>query len=177
MVHRCCDHSCDGKPPALDCVATERTSKSCVVLQYKGEASETGASGITFKAASTNALNFPRIEIARDSFGNESIPITSSDSKRWVSTGHVIRPGSIVEFRIHMSDPNGDDGRLESLTSGGTRPKLSITDDGLIKWLVQDRDIGDPTEIHFYLASQRPFHRHNSFDDAASFTYRVLPRQ
>ena len=125
------------------------------------------------KAKQTTDGNFPRIESAVDSLGHKA-------ERGWASAGlsahtqDVVRPGQRVTFEIEASDPNGDDLVLRVITPG--RNADVALNGGVVTWNVSDADIGDPTYVHIYIESQRTYHSHETYDDAASFSYRVLPR-
>jgi hypothetical protein len=127
------------------------------------------------KAKGTNATNFPRIESAVDSFGHAARR-TASGNLLVGATDEVLRPGQQVTFNVEASDPNGEDLRLELLRSGGGTVDVTIGDDGTIVWNVNEQDIADPAHMHIYLTSQRTYHKVRTWDDAVTFTYRVLPR-
>jgi hypothetical protein len=126
------------------------------------------------KATGTNDGHFPRVEFAMDSLGHTA-KRTTTDSGLTVFTDHVLRPGQHVTFELEASDPNGDDLELSVITPARSEADVVISD-GVVTWNVRDEDIADPANVHIYVASQRGYHRNDTWDDAVSFVYRVLPR-
>lgn len=127
-----------------------------------------------FKAQGTNDGQFPLIESAVDSLGHKAERVRADGLD--AMTGHVLRPGQKVTFEIKASDPNGDDLELSVIASPAKDRADVAIGDGIVTWNVSEADIGDPAFVHIYVQSQRNYHRHDRWDDAVTFTYRVLPR-
>jgi hypothetical protein len=134
---------------------------------------DSGDSLSLLKAKGTNDGTFPRIESAVDSLGHTVERGMNDDLS--AHTDFVLRPGQEVSFELEVTDPNGDDVYLSVITPGGPDADVAISN-GVVTWKVRDADIADPAHVHIYVKSQRSYHRVSTFDDAASFIYRVLPR-
>lgn len=116
---------------------------------------------------------FPRIESARDSFGN------SHDGGRVADTDLVLHPGDQVVFDCIGWDP--EDRPLEwdlSVVTGMARyaEERVSTNPARLTWNVDEQDIAEHVRVWVTLRSDRRWHRNGVDDDAAGFRYRVLPR-
>jgi hypothetical protein len=113
---------------------------------------------------------FPRIEVARDSFGNATTPAT-----QYVDTGLVLHPGDAVTFDLHAWDP--DDLPVNwwaCINAGALQPQFPVP---IVPWTweVQTSHIAERQLVAFFIISERPYHRRQHWDDLVWFCYRVLP--
>jgi hypothetical protein len=139
-------------------------------------AKKTGA-GTFVRTRRTNEGRFPRIESAVDSFGHEAEHQETAEP-RFVYTGRELTPGDQVTFTLELSDPDGDDAFVTIIPPGGLDDaNIPISPDGVVTWIVRDKDISDHASVFIFVTSQRDFHRIHGghFDDSVAFVYRVVP--
>lgn len=117
---------------------------------------------------------FPRIEHAADSFGNVVKRLGASGGLL-ATTGLTMRPGDTVVFDLRAWDPEGKRWTWTVITPAGSFDSASDR----ITWNVTEGDIADPGRVTILLVGGRAYHRLRSgpasWDDSASFDYRVLP--
>jgi hypothetical protein len=116
---------------------------------------------------------FPRIEIARDNYGN--VYPQSSGS---VKAKTILRPGDTLEFVVTASDPMGEE--LEYAIGFGSSElsfhmPMTWQNDNLLVLSITDKFIGRDILIAPVIRSHRPYHASTSCDDMAGFTYDILP--
>jgi hypothetical protein len=116
---------------------------------------------------------FPHIESIRDQFGH--VVSGSAQGQELVNTGIILHPGDEVVFELRAWDPGAVPFKWQFgfYPIGGDDIAL---EDGMFKWCVEDKHIGDRVQPLFVLISGRPYHRSGHFDDLGMFRYRVLPR-
>lgn len=116
--------------------------------------------------------HFPRIEFARDSFGNA----TAAGEER-KSTSVTLRPGDKVTFECAGWDPLGQPLKW-TLTALPGGQKLEYEGaEAQFEWRVAEANIGSTCWIEIRLISDRAWHRRSGlYDDSATFSYTVLPR-
>ena len=114
---------------------------------------------------------FSRIEYVRDSFGRVRFGHGSSFEKLADIT---VRPGDTVTFDLHAWAP--DDAMHSWLLIFSSPGKSIDFDEDTFVWTVAADDIRETQELSFYLRSQREYQRAGTYDDAATLSYRVLPR-
>jgi hypothetical protein len=113
---------------------------------------------------------FPRIENARDNFGN----IFPSGTGNSVYTRTILRPNDIVDFVITASDPLDDE--LEyGITVEGFISSVSWQKENTFSVRIMEEHIQTNFTILFCIRSPRRFHACGSYDDSSSFVYDVLP--
>ncbi|MDO9533555.1 MAG: Swt1 family HEPN domain-containing protein [Deltaproteobacteria bacterium] len=113
---------------------------------------------------------FPRIESARDNFGN----MFPSDTGNSVYTRTILRPNDIVDFIITASDPL--DAELEyGIAVGGFISNVIWQKENTFSVRIIEKHIETMFTIKLYIRSPRRFHAHSSHDDSMSFVYDVLP--
>ena len=116
---------------------------------------------------------FPRIESARDSFGN--IWTLEGSFGEPVFTNTILRPDDTVEFVITASDPLG-----EEIEYGIERRRMSKEiwqKSNLFSIIVIEDNISKNFVVSFYIRSFRKFHAYRYYDDSISFYYTVLPKK
>lgn len=109
---------------------------------------------------------FPRIESARDNFGNMWIP----GRMPFCSTNVTLRVGDILEFVVTASDPQGLELEYQIAYQ---RPWQK---DNTIQVLVEDEHIGRLAVFAVQIRSPRSYHAENDSDGTVRFGYTVLPK-
>jgi hypothetical protein len=121
--------------------------------------------------------HFPRIEIVRDSFGNQ----TEYSEIRLVEqiAGLVLRPGDEITFSGTGWDPDGEILHWNVSVLGGSGSVLleNTGADFECTWQVSESDISQSCFIVVQLSSGRSYHRVAGYDDKVTLMYRVLPRR
>jgi hypothetical protein len=123
---------------------------------------------------------YPRIESVRDSFGNEPTSAALAELGHWAhcATDLTVRPNDVVDFTCRGTDPQGRELEWAVSTNMSIRwgHATGDADSGTVRWLVSADDVQDAKTILVYMrAKGTDYHRRGSFDQGASFTYRVLP--
>ena len=119
---------------------------------------------------------FPKIESARDDYGNI---YTYSDqdiySKSAGGGAKIFRPGDQIEFIITATDPYGED--LLYCVSN----KFAFVDEwinnNVLNYTIKNEDIGASLIISLMIKSNREHKAHTFYDDEVSFYYTVLPNK
>lgn len=115
---------------------------------------------------------FPRIESARDSLGSIWTP-SHATALHLVQSGHILRPGDVVDYVITASDPMGE--ALEYA--------VGLANDWTNHWQKQnsfsvtilEKHIRKRMFVRFEIRSQRAHHASGGSDDSVEFVYTVLP--
>lgn len=121
-----------------------------------------------------DARDYPVIESIRDSFGNASADLSSTQASS-VETGLVLRVGDEVIFECRAWDPQGREltwqwGRVfASQGSAITGSEVSLP------WVVTEKDVGARLQIEIQVLSSGPYHRHTQYDHRVTFVYAVEP--
>jgi HEPN superfamily Swt1-like protein len=121
--------------------------------------------------------HFPRMEFARDSFGNVADP-----NQGLTKTGITLYPGDKVVFECAGWDPLGQPLKWTLQTLPGTTrlpgsPLLECEGPGArFAWDVTEANIAASCFVVINLMSDRSWHRTAGRDDQANFIYAVLPR-
>lgn len=112
---------------------------------------------------------FPRLECIQESLWRTWLPDNLSSEDQEIK----VRVGDEVQFIISATDPKG----------GGITYWLYFNSQEIISELINnityiftESDIGKDY-IQVYIKSDRIYHKHWRFDDAAYFTYLVLPKE
>lgn len=119
----------------------------------------------------TSADCFPRIESARDNYGNIWTP--AEGSLNAVSTNTVLRPGDTVEFLITASDP--EDMPLEYGFEASRGLRRFWLQESTFSLPIEENHIGKIFRVEVFIKSPRTYHAHQFYDDSAIFLYQVLP--
>ena len=115
--------------------------------------------------------HFPRIEYIRDSFGN--IAYGHGARPNDAETGLTIHPGDVLTFECRAWDP-GAVAYSWQVVKSQILGAVDFAGDSFV-WTVAINDIAESQRVSFLLKSGRPYHRHSTYDDAATLVYRVLP--
>lgn len=116
--------------------------------------------------------HFPRFEWVRDSLGHE----WKRGDSRTVETGVILHPGDCISIETSFWDPDGQPCRTQwSFWVNVNDPHMRDYE-GSFEWCVENKDIGERTQIQVSLTSSRPYHRSGSHDDVVWLQYAVLPR-
>ena len=112
---------------------------------------------------------FPRIESARDNYGN----IITNDVKS-IFTKMVLRPNDIIEFVITASDPLDDiiEYGIDIMGIGGS---ISWQKENIFSIRILDSFIRIDFLVNLFIRSSREYHASANYDDRVSFFYDVLP--
>jgi len=117
--------------------------------------------------------HFPRIESAKDSFGN----VPSGDvGDLSVDTDLTLRPGDRVTFDLRAWDPHGRSWTWTVAYDLQGHSGFEIEGDRIV-WNVGEEHIRERAQLIIFLVGSGPYHRHGTVDDRVSFWYRVLPRR
>jgi hypothetical protein len=152
------------------------THQKQIVLGYCGEIR---TAIIRYRSKQTpEGEYFPKIEYAKDSFGNIAQPDGST-----ADTGLILRPGDEVEFVVKAWDPLEQPLQYLFTLFIGTRDALfgetpsGWTDNNRAKWNVSENHISANCRVIIWLRSNRPYHAHGDYDDDVAFSYKVLPKE
>jgi len=115
---------------------------------------------------------FPRIESARDNFGNIWTP--GQDSPRPKT---VLRPNDLLEFVITASDPLGEELEYALLADRpiARRTEIIWQKTNSLHLVIEEEDIRRSFSVDLLIRSLRPYHASSFFDDATRWSYAVLP--
>jgi hypothetical protein len=113
---------------------------------------------------------FPRIESARDNYGN----IWPSDRGVTVITNTILRPDDVVEIVITASDQLGEE--LEYGIDLGYSAIVWQKENSFF-FKILESHIGKFFIISLYIRSSREFHASGTIDDRIDFCYSVLPKK
>jgi hypothetical protein len=119
---------------------------------------------------------YPRIESARDSFGQEYVPSAWGDIG--IQAPISLMVGQEVEFLCRSWDPNGREltWSLEHQTVGRPRFDEGQGDQVSLKMIITEQLVGDGLNVAIMLRGTSRFHRNvGEYDDSVAFHYRVLP--
>jgi len=113
---------------------------------------------------------FPRIESARDSLGNLSVPPQTAGI---FNTGTILHPGDKIDFVVTARDP--EDLPLEYSMSviGGYASGWQASD--VFSLEIQEAYIAASLFVELQIRSLRSYHARGDHDDRATFRYSVLP--
>lgn len=121
--------------------------------------------------------HFPRIDEVRDSYGHTTAGAHALPGGYFVRTGLTLRPGDSVVFSGAATDPDDRALHWQAVMPGvGT---VMGADGNTFEWTwtIDESHIAVDRDMHFWLASDRPYHRGpGPHDDFAIFRYQVLPR-
>lgn len=112
---------------------------------------------------------FPRIESARDNFGNIW---TQGQKLHTAITETHLRPGDQLDFIITAADPLGEKLLYRMDIKGNSGP---WQESEVFSLTVTEQHIGRYFKIDLHVKSQRQYHAHNSYDAWVEFMYTVLP--
>lgn len=116
---------------------------------------------------------FPRIELARDNYGNV-YPRSYEASKAKT----ILRPGDLLEFVVTASDPLGEQLEYSFVFSridlNEQLPSLWQTEN-VLTIPITDIFIGRDVLIGIAVRSLRPYHASKHWDALAPFEYDILP--
>ncbi|WP_157035260.1 hypothetical protein [Actinocatenispora sera] len=113
--------------------------------------------------------HFPRIEYLRDNFGNEGGDALS------IETGLTLRAGDTLHFTGRAWDPDGDIPTWEVFVNG--RGAVFTSEGSEFEWdfAIGTSHINVRASVLIFLKSPKTYHKHNSFDEATTFYYSILP--
>ena len=124
---------------------------------------------------------FPRMESARDSFGNELAGGMQEDGLLGsYQTGLTLIPGEVVLFDCTGWDAQGRTLRWDLIGARRVVVDEAVGNEVTLRWEVQPQDIGVTAGVHIRVkADGAAFHRYapGESDGRAFFNYRVLPRR
>lgn len=122
---------------------------------------------------------FPRIESARDNYGNiwttEKISISNS-----ILTDTILRPNDYLEFVVTASDPLGEPVRYSVEINWGSKQIMmteSWVDNNTFEFAISEDFICKEFIVRIMIKSSRKHHAFTYFDDQISFIYSVLPQK
>lgn len=113
---------------------------------------------------------YPRIESARDSFGNI---YTIESASNLVSTETKLRPGDTIEFVVTASDPLGENIEYQIKKYGSIFNKWQKSN--LLSIRITEKDVQKSFMVDISIRSRRKFHARGDDDDWVKFFYEVLP--
>jgi hypothetical protein len=118
---------------------------------------------------------YPVIELVRDSFGNESVPIDSTDHDI-VSTELQLKVGQDVQFECRGWDPQGRELTWTYTSNPLARSKEIVKGNSIsFTFRPNDNDVGVGCFVDITMASSGKYHRHGKYDQQVSFHYQVEP--
>ena len=113
---------------------------------------------------------FPRLERARDSFGNES-----TEDQDAIRTGLTLRVGDVVRFEASGWDPENAELVWHFITPGKSETVRSGTE-VTWDWQITTDDVGANTIVWVSITADRGYHKYRDYDGSIGFEYQVLPR-
>ena len=121
---------------------------------------------------------YPRIEMLRDSFGNEIDVLCMSTVGTYgggVESGLTLRPGDVVTFDCRGSDPDGRVLSWDLISNRGNMLATAIGDTCQLVWTVTNQDVAAKCAMKIFMNAQSIFHRFPNWDCRADFFYEVRP--
>ncbi|WP_432504295.1 hypothetical protein [Kineococcus arenarius] len=117
---------------------------------------------------------YPAIESVRDSLGNEFIP---QPHHMGVHTGARLEVGQVIEFHCKAWDPQGRElhWTVERALKGRALLASAVGSEVRMLATVDETHVGEGFQLDIMLTSSGRFHRHQRWDDSASFHYAVNP--